>query len=157
VVFPDSGAYDFLPEAADLPDDPRIAKTPLEVRLRVAVTEALEAKGYTLGGEMPRFLVGFRVAVEPNEQFAAMFGSPETAAEWATELGLPDAPEKGTLVIRLHHPETLQPIWVGTCCGDAVSTDVPEEQKRRRLSSIAHLIFEDFPPCVAVGSPSENG
>jgi hypothetical protein len=142
---PKSGPYDWAPGVPELPDDPRIKKTPLEVRLRVAVKKALDAKGYTLGEGAPGFLVGFRATLESTPDFAKVFGHPEKAAEWARELGIPAVLEKGTLIVRLLDPATMRPIWCGVCQAD-IDLDVPEEAKRERLTRVVGLMFEGFPP-----------
>ena len=114
------------------------------MRLRTAAKKALDTKGYTLGGDAPAFLVGFRATVKPETDFAKMFGHPETASEWARSLGVPPVPAKGTLIVRLQDPESLRPVWCGACQAD-IDLDVEEQEKRDRLSHIMELMLTDLP------------
>ena len=79
-TFPKSGAYGWVPGPPELPDDPRVKKTPLEVRLRVATKTALDARGYVREGDPPVFLVGFQVVLEPNVDYLEILGKPKKIA-----------------------------------------------------------------------------
>jgi hypothetical protein len=142
---PEAGAYGWAPGVPDLPDDPRIGKTPLEVRLRVAARRALDAKGYVLEGGDPVFLVGFQVVLEPNVDYSEILGKPDSTGRWILDAEDLHVLDRGSVAVRLLDPETMRPIWCSVCQAD-VDMSVPEEEKRERLTHIVALMLEGFPP-----------
>lgn len=144
-AFPTTGAYGWAPGLPELPDDPRIRKTPLEVRLRVAAKQALDAKGYVLEGGPPVFIVGFQVVLEPNVDYLEMLGKPDSAGQWVLDTKVLHVLDKGSLAVRLLNPETMRPTWCSVCQAD-VDLSVPEQEKRQRLTHVVALMLEGFPP-----------
>jgi len=146
VLFPAPGSYDWAPGPQELPDHPRLERSPLEARLKAAAVEVLGRRDYVLRGGDATFLVGFRAVVEPIRDPAEMFGDAPSASAsaWACDLDGVDVLERGTLVVRLLSPATMKPMWVGICQAD-VHLDASEPTRVRRLTYLVGLLFEGLP------------
>jgi len=144
VRLPPSGSYDWAPGPQDLPDHPRLERSPLEARLKAATVEVLTRRGYVLGGDDPTFLVGFRAVVEPIRDPTEVLADGPSGSPWTDGLGGIDGLDRGTLVVRLLDPVTMKPTWVGVCQAD-VHLDAPEPTRVRRLTYLVGLLFEGIP------------
>lgn len=141
-VFPETGTYGWWPEPPDLPDDPRIERSPLEMRIRGAIKRALDDKGYAPGEENLTFQVRFCVNLGEGTGFASTDSSPP---EWLQELLDKEGYEKGTMVIELLAPGSRHLTWCAICEATVV-IDVPEAEKQQRVYDAVRLMFEGFPP-----------
>lgn len=105
-----------------------------------AVNRLLRDKGFRETTGNVDFLLDYDVIIEEAADVRT----------WGTRYGKPskskiETYEKGTLIVDVLEPESMELIWRGSA-EEAVVEDRTEEQTRKAIDEIVHKILKDFPP-----------
>jgi hypothetical protein len=146
VNFPKVGTYTWLNRPPSIPDDPRINRTNLDLRVRDAVDKDLRSKGYEcMGlGYKVDFLVTYHAVLDKG------FNASAAGEAYGYKSAISGAPaneevEKGSLVIDIVDPNTKRLIWRGIAQAD-IDFTASEAVKRERLYEAVRRILKQFPP-----------
>lgn len=125
--------------------DPLFYNTLVRKRLKQAIQQEMEGRGYVLSSEDPDILVNAQVIVQEDNRGQRYvspyaygfysFGSPYYAGDAGTE-------KEGNVVIELIDPNEHQLVWQGYARG---VLDEGTEDKREELRKAVSLIFGEFP------------
>ena len=128
--------------------DPRFDSTLIDTRVRAAIDRVLASKGYRTAapGTVADFLVGYHAVVRQKT-------SAQTINGWyGYRVGARRAPQayvhdydKGTLLIDVIDPATMQLLWRGSGTG-VVDPQASLEKREQRINEAVDRILADFPP-----------
>lgn len=156
--FSDLRSFDWMPEPADAPRDPRIAgNTLFQKQVRDAVTTALEAKGFQpTSTSTPDFLVGYHASFDKRTSVQVLNNYYGYAPGWGWGYGAGYAPynypstyvyeyDEGTLIIDIVDADTRELVWRGSGT-DEVNFSASPEKRKAQLNDTVNRVLGNFPP-----------
>jgi uncharacterized protein DUF4136 len=143
--------YSWLPEKQGL--NTRVYNDVVEARVKQAVDQYLQSRGYQLVDQNPDFKVGWHGAIDQKLDVNTMdsyygygwgpwYGPYYTAAVPHTYVR---EYEEGTLILDVVDAASNKLVWRGTAQAE-LSSKSSVEKRQERLNEAVEKIFEDFPP-----------
>lgn len=143
--------YSWLPEPQG--KDTRVYNDIVEARVKQAVDQYLQSRGYRLVDQNPDFKLGWHGAIDRKldvntiDNYYGYGWGP-----WYSPYYMGAYPqtyvreyEEGTLIIDVVDAATNKLVWRGTAQAE-LSTHSSPEHRQKRLDEAVSKIFEDFPP-----------
>lgn len=143
--------YSWLPEKAG--QNTRVYNDVVEARVKQAVNDYLQARGYQLVEQNPDFKVGWHGAIDQKLDVGTMdtyygYGW----GPWYSPYYAGAAPqtyvreyEEGTLILDVVDATSNKLVWRGTAQAE-LSSSSSAEKRQERLNEAVDKILEDFPP-----------
>jgi hypothetical protein len=138
--------FDWSPTQPDAAIDDLVEK-----RVRVAVNNELQARGYVLSSEAPDFLISMLVTSQTSTAgsvgVGASVGIPVGRGTVSVGGGKsePRVKKEGTLVLDFQDARSRSLIWKGTASAAIKGSSSPEDQQAR-ITRVVTEILAEFPP-----------
>lgn len=159
-VFEGMKRYAWLPEPRKATGDPRIDDNKLlDQRIRKAVEDQLEFKGYTLSTSDPDFLVGYHVSLDKRQSVQVLNDYYGYGPGWGYRYGAAYRPmgyagapdtyvyeyEEGTLILDIVNPANRELMWRGAASDEVHFKNTPQESEAQ-IRTAVQAMLERFPP-----------
>ena len=143
--------YSWLP--APQGQNTRVYNDVVEARVKQAVNQYLQARGYRLVDQNPDFKVGWHGAIDQKLDIGTMdtyygYGW----GPWYSPYSVGAVPqtyvreyEEGTLILDVVDAASNKLVWRGTAQAE-LSTDASAEDRQKKLNEAVNKIFDEFPP-----------
>ncbi|HVG64299.1 MAG TPA: DUF4136 domain-containing protein [Hyalangium sp.] len=143
--------YAWLPEPKGA--DMRVYNDIVEARVKQAVDQEMQARGYRLVDQNPDFKLGWHGAIDQKLDVGTMdtyygYGW----GPWYSPYYAGTVPhtyvreyEEGTLILDVVDAASNKLVWRGTAQAE-LSADASAEDRQRKLHDAVNKILEDFPP-----------
>jgi hypothetical protein len=140
--------YGWLSDARPPGDDPRLDDPLLDARIRRAVENALDGRGFRAAGpETPDFWIAFHVGIERRVDVDRIYRSYGRVG-WRGG-GYADTVvreyEEGTLLIDVLRPGSGELLWRGSAQARLREQPSPEAREKR-VREVVEKILRQFPP-----------
>jgi hypothetical protein len=139
--------YRWLQTPSNAPRDPRIDNDLLQSRVRVAVNDALHAKGYTEASENPDFRVTYHVMLRDKldvQSFPLYYGYGLGSWPGASDVRLSQY-EEGTLMLDVIDSASNELVWRGAAQARIDPNRSPQE-RTELINSAVRKMLDRFPP-----------
>lgn len=145
--------YDWQPAPPPTGDARIDSNTLLAERIRAAVDQTLQAKGYTKASNgKPDFLVGYFVNVQTKTSVSTINSYYGYAPGWGYGYGGVAVPstqvyqyDQGTLVLDISSPEGKKLMWRGAAT-DVVDSSQSADVRQYQLKQAVTQLLQNFPP-----------
>jgi hypothetical protein len=133
-------------------DDPRVYNDITAGRIKLAVSKALQAKGFQETQANPDFLVGWHGAIQGqmamdtiHDNYGYGYGWYGPSPGMGTSTTTVRQWDEGTLLIDIVDAKTNALVWRGSAQAELSENKSPE-QEQAKLDSAAQRILQNFPP-----------
>jgi hypothetical protein len=148
--------YEWQPAPPPTGDPSIDSNTLLQERIRAAVDQTLQAKGYTKAGDgKPDFLVGYFVNVQTKTSVSTVNSYYGYAPGWGYGgygyggMAVPSTQvyqyDQGTLILDISSPVGKKLLWRGSAT-DVVDPGQPADVRQYQLNQAVTQMLQNFPP-----------